>query len=106
MPHDVTESRAQLLSLNLIGHFFWRHFIPVGTRGPQRACTSSSLDTSVCSSAPPFSDTMIGQRTINSFFPPVSKKRLSKEAEEDAEHPVRHLCVTVTRDCAWPDDVR
>lgn len=34
---------------------------------------------------------MIGQKTINSFFTPVSKKRLSEdlnEVEEDANDPV------------------
>lgn len=34
---------------------------------------------------------MIGQKTINSFFSPVSKKRISKdlnETEEDAKDPV------------------
>lgn len=34
---------------------------------------------------------MIGQKTINSFFTPVSKKRISQdlnEAEEDAKDPV------------------
>lgn len=37
---------------------------------------------------------MIGQKTINSFFSPVSKKRVCKdldEAEEDAKDPVSHF---------------
>lgn len=38
-----------------------------------------------------FFNKMIGQKTINSFFTPVSKKRISQdlnEAEEDAKDPV------------------
>ncbi|KAM4745279.1 uracil-DNA glycosylase isoform 2-T2 [Anableps anableps] len=41
---------------------------------------------------------MIGQKTINSFFSPVSKKRVSKEvneSEEDAKEPKKQKCGAV-----------
>lgn len=41
-----------------------------------------------------FFNKMIGQKTIHSFFSPVSKKRISKdinEAEEDAKDPVSEV---------------
>lgn len=37
---------------------------------------------------------MIGQKTIHSFFSPVSKKRISKEVDETGEDTKDHVSVT------------